>query len=69
MAYVDTGLNLPSDELLQAWKTKAVAQGILCLVCGAAPSLEHREAFYDTGLCNTCADDVARSEAPNPAQA
>jgi hypothetical protein len=31
-------------------------QGMLCMSCLEIPALEHRHAFYDTGLCETCAD-------------
>jgi hypothetical protein len=42
-----------------AWRAKAAAQGLVCLVCGEIPALERREHFYDTGLCGACAHDLA----------
>ena len=39
----------------EQWRRLAVMQGLLCVSCREAPSLERRHAFYDTGLCETCA--------------
>jgi hypothetical protein len=41
-----------------AWRTRAAAQGLVCLVCGEIPALERRAAFYDTGLCGACAHEI-----------
>ncbi len=49
------------------WRETAVRQGLLCLVCSEAPSLEHRDAFYDTGVCETCSRDLISREAAVPA--
>ncbi len=49
-----------------SWRETAVRQGLLCLVCSEVPSLEHRAAFYDTGLCETCSLDLVSREAAPP---
>ena len=49
------------------WRETAVRQGLLCLVCSEAPTLEHRDAFYDTGLCETCSQDMVLPDAAVPA--
>jgi hypothetical protein len=38
------------------WRRRAAMQGMLCMSCLEIPALEHRHAFYDTGLCETCAE-------------
>ena len=54
-----------SEELQSNWRQTAVRQGILCLICSEAPSLEHRAAFYDTGLCERCLrEQLSRLAAP-----
>lgn len=49
-----------------SWRETAVRQGILCLVCSEVPRLEHRAAFYDTGLCETCSREMISREAAPP---
>ena len=49
------------------WREMAVRQGLLCLVCSEAPELEHRDAFYDTGLCAACSREMVSIEAAPPA--
>ncbi|HEY5412982.1 MAG TPA: hypothetical protein VIJ94_19880 [Caulobacteraceae bacterium] len=48
------------------WHETAVRQGILCLVCSDAPRLEHRAAFYDTGLCESCSRELLSKESAPP---
>jgi hypothetical protein len=50
-----------------SWREAAVRQGLLCLVCSEVPSLEHRAAFYDTGLCETCSRELISKDAATPA--
>jgi hypothetical protein len=54
--------NRPEELELAAardqWRRLATMQGMLCMSCNAIPSLEHRHAFYDTGLCETCAEGM-----------
>ncbi len=50
-----------------SWRETAVRQGILCLVCSEVPRLEHRAAFYDTGLCETCSLELLSKESAPPA--
>jgi hypothetical protein len=47
----------PAQQAL--WHAKAASQGLVCLICGRVPTLEHRHAFYDTGLCTSCASEIA----------
>lgn len=54
-------------DLQLSWRETAVRQGLLCLVCSQAPSLEHRDAFYDTGVCESCSRDMISREAALPA--
>ena len=56
-----------SHDLQPTWRETAVRQGLLCLVCSEVPSLEHREAFYDTGLCEVCSLELVSREAAPPA--
>jgi hypothetical protein len=50
----------PDDIDLQVarelWRKQAVMQGILCMGCSEAPALEHRDVFFDTGLCEACSE-------------
>jgi hypothetical protein len=62
-----TGTPVASLDLQRGWRETAVRQGLLCLVCSEAPSLEHRAAFYDTGLCETCSSEMIAKEAAAPA--
>jgi hypothetical protein len=56
-----------SEELIEGWRQTAVRQGLLCLICSEVPSLEHRAAFYDTGVCETCArEQLSAANAPPP---
>lgn len=45
-----------------AWLNTARSQGLVCLVCHEVPPLEDRAAFFDTGLCAHCADDLNRGD-------
>lgn len=56
-----------SLDLQLSWHETAVRQGLLCLVCSQAPSLEHRDAFYDTGVCEACSREMISREAAPPA--
>jgi hypothetical protein len=51
-----------SHDLQSAWRETAVRQGLLCLVCSEVPSLDHRDAFYDTGLCESCSQELVAAE-------
>jgi hypothetical protein len=62
----NTPVNVQDPQWL-TWRETAVRQGILCLVCSEVPSLEHREAFYDTGLCEICSRELLSKEAAAPA--
>ena len=54
-----------SEELQQSWRQTAVRQGLLCLICSEAPTLEHRAEFYDTGVCEACTrEQLSRAAAP-----
>lgn len=54
-----------SEELQLSWRQTAVRQGLLCLICSEAPSLEYRAEFYDTGLCEACTrEQLSRAAAP-----
>ena len=53
-------------DMQSTWREKAVRQGMLCLVCSEAPSFEHREAFYDTGVCEICSRELMPVEAAAP---
>ena len=55
------------QDLQSSWRETAVRQGLLCLVCSQAPSLEHRDAFYDTGLCEACSVELAPRTAASSA--
>ncbi|HWA61280.1 MAG TPA: hypothetical protein VG939_07890 [Caulobacteraceae bacterium] len=46
------------DAENQAWKTIAISQGLVCLVCGEPPALKRRDVFYDSGLCRRCAAEL-----------
>ena len=39
----------------RAWRERAAREGIYCFDCLDVPALEHRQAYYDTGLCERCA--------------
>ncbi len=55
-----------SFDLQLRWRETAVRQGLLCLVCTEVPSLDHRDAFYDTGLCESCSRELISREAAAP---
>jgi hypothetical protein len=44
------------------WRRLAVMQGMLCIGCSEIPALEHRHAFYDTGLCEACAAGMSEAD-------
>jgi len=54
-----------------AWFNSARSQGLVCLICHEVPPLEDRAAFFDTGLCTRCAEDLSRRDraAAQPEQA
>ena len=45
-----------------AWINSARTQGLVCLVCHEVPPLEDRAAFFDTGLCANCAEELSRAD-------
>jgi hypothetical protein len=45
-----------------AWFNTARSQGLVCLVCHEVPPLEDRAAFFDTGLCAHCAEELSRPD-------
>ena len=53
-----------SEEARLGWKRSARIQGLVCLVCGEPPELQHRDVFFDSGLCIACAAELAAEEAP-----
>ncbi len=61
-----TGTPVASFDPHLSWRETAVRQGLLCLVCSEAPSLDHRAAFYDTGLCERCSGDGVSKDAAPP---
>ena len=61
------GTPVSSNDLQSTWRQTALRQGILCLVCSEVPNLEYRDAFYDTGLCETCSREMVSKEAAVPA--
>ena len=61
------GTPVASFDLQLRWRETAVRQGLLCLVCSEAPGLDHRDAFYDTGLCETCSREMIAKDAAAPA--
>jgi len=48
-----------SEEAQLGWRRSAQIQGLVCLVCGEPPELQHRDAFFDSGLCVACAAELA----------
>lgn len=56
--------NQPDDIDLtaarMAWRRRAEMQGLFCMGCLEVPALEHRGAFYDTGLCEACSEPPVR---------
>jgi hypothetical protein len=50
------------EALRNGWVNAARAQGLVCLVCLEVPPLEDRDAYFDTGLCAHCAEDLSRGE-------
>ena len=56
----------PEFELTEAkrgaWFNSARSQGLVCLVCHEVPPLEDRAAFFDTGLCAHCAEELSRRD-------
>ena len=61
-----TGIPVSSQDLQWTWRQTALRQGLLCLVCSGVPSLDHRDAFYDTGVCETCSREMVSLEAASP---
>jgi hypothetical protein len=45
-----------------AWFNSARSQGLVCLICHEVPPLEDRAAFFDTGLCAHCAEELSRRD-------
>ena len=52
------------EETRIAWRIKAQAQGLVCMICGRIPRLERRELFYDTGICQACEEVSASASRP-----
>lgn len=61
-----TGFPVYTEDMQWSWRETAVRQGLLCLVCSEVPTLEHRAAFYDTGLCEACTRDLLSRESAPP---
>ncbi len=62
-----TSIPVSSQDQQWTWRQTALRQGILCLVCSQVPSLDYRDAFYDTGLCETCSSEMVSRDAASPA--
>ena len=62
-----TSIPVSSQDQQWTWRQTAMRQGILCLVCSQVPNLEYRDAFYDTGLCETCSREMVSLEDAPPA--
>jgi hypothetical protein len=45
------------NSVQEAWRRRAYAQGILCLICCEPPRFEQRTEFYDTGVCEFCSEE------------
>lgn len=58
----DAIIHSEQDLILATWKSQVKAQGLVCLVCGEAPELADRDAFFDTGVCAACARDMTAKE-------
>ncbi|MEW6596296.1 MAG: hypothetical protein AB1429_02255 [Pseudomonadota bacterium] len=58
----DAIIHADHDLTLATWKSQVKAQGLVCLVCGEAPELADRNAFFDTGVCAACAWDMTARE-------
>ena len=61
-----TSTPVVSQDPQWTWRQTALRQGLLCLVCSNVPSLDHRDAFYDTGVCETCSREMVSREAAPP---
>ena len=62
-----TSIPVSSQDQQWTWRQTALRQGILCLVCSQVPNLDYRDAFYDTGLCETCSREMVSKDAAAPA--
>ena len=51
-----------TEEHQIAWRQMATAQGLFCMACNEPPSLTHRGAFYDTGLCERCSSEMGEAQ-------
>ncbi len=45
------------NSVQEAWRQRAYAQGVLCLICCEPPRFEQRAEFYDTGVCEICSQE------------
>lgn len=56
----------PEPEITEAvrgaWFNSARSQGLVCLICHEVPPLEDRAAFFDTGVCTHCAEELSRRD-------
>jgi hypothetical protein len=57
--------DLELERVRALWIRTATMQGIVCVACLEAPAMEHRDAFFDTGLCQRCAPQAKRPGAVN----
>lgn len=53
-----------SEEARLVWRRSARIQGLVCLICGEPPELQHRGVFFDSGLCVACAAELESEEVP-----
>ena len=56
-------MTMYTEEHQIAWRQVATSQGLFCMACNEPPALSHRDAFYDTGLCERCAGELSMSDA------
>ena len=52
------------NSVQDAWRKRAYAQGVLCLICCEPPRFEQREEFYDTGVCEFCSEERGEKVSP-----
>ncbi len=48
-----------TTSVQDAWKATAYAQGLLCMICCKPPHFEDRSRFYDTGVCESCEQEMS----------
>jgi len=52
------------NSVQEAWRQRAYAQGVLCLICCNPPRFEQRAEFYDTGVCEFCSEEPIAKAPP-----